>query len=199
MIRPVRICQQPQLQGHAYPGDHHRLHGVAARAAIQRAAEGATHDDVPDPPRVLHGNGDIETEPLFRGSNVDRAAAFVAHPSDHHLDDAAGNEAHRQKHQDGDDEDGGDDQQHPPDQIRTHVSSPPHSAAQEKGVAGRPRHPAFVGPCAGRGQYPISRFRSWSSQIRDRTRCSSAPCSCVSPLNPLTQGWASWNAGALWP
>ena len=62
------------------------------------------HDDVPDPPCVLHVNGDVEPEPLLGGSDVDHAATFVAYPSGHHLDDVARDEAHRQKHQDADDE-----------------------------------------------------------------------------------------------
>ena len=107
--------QQPQLKRYPGPAGELLFHrGAGRRAAVQRVAEGAAQDDVTDPLRVLHVDGFIEPEPSLQSLLIDGAApAEARHPGGHHVDDVAGDEAHRQEHQEGDDEQGRDHQQEP--------------------------------------------------------------------------------------
>ena len=118
--------QQPQLDRDPGPAGELLLYrGAGRRAAVQRVAEGAAQDEVTDPLRVLHVDGFIEPEPSLQSLLIDGAAPAEGHPGGHHVDDVAGDEAHRKEHQDGDDEQGRDHQQYPPDHIRPHLGSSP--------------------------------------------------------------------------
>ena len=117
--------QQSQLDRDPGPAGELLLHrGAGRRAAVQRVAEGAAQDDVTDPLRVLRVDGFIEPEPFLQSLGIDRTAPAEGHPCGHYVDDVAGDEADREKHQDGDDEQGRDYQQYPPDHIRPHLNSP---------------------------------------------------------------------------
>ena len=173
--QPDEDGQDTQLDGDRQPPDDLRLDGSSAE---QRVAQGAAQEDAAQPAHVLHRRRHIEPEHALNpfAVQVCSAAYFLPQPGHHEVDDVAGEEAHREKHQERQLEECRDQQQDAADDVGSH--------GRVSTLGRRPAPPSHfvIWPTVKLlRQKPSSRFRSWSSQRRVRTVvCWIGP----SPISP---------------
>ncbi len=113
---------QTQLDGDQQPAADQRSNWFRLQ---QWFAEVAAQQDAAHPAAVLHISRHVQTQSALELFAVDGGAATsrLRHPEHEEVDDVAGDEAHREEHQNGDQEKGRDQQQDTPDNVRSHLIS----------------------------------------------------------------------------